>query len=33
MTSLRSEMHREFEQFYRTLGPHDAKIEAVERRA
>jgi hypothetical protein len=31
ITSLRSEMYREFEQFYRTLGQHDAKIEALEK--
>jgi hypothetical protein len=31
ITSLRSEMHREFEQFYRTLGQHDAKIEILEK--
>jgi hypothetical protein len=24
-------MHREFEQFYRTLGQHDAKIEILEK--
>ncbi len=31
ITNLRSEMHREFEQFYRTLGQHDAKIEILEK--
>jgi len=31
MTSLGSEMHREFEQFYNTLGQHDAKIEMLEK--
>jgi hypothetical protein len=31
ITHLRSEMHREFEQFYRTLGQHDAKIEILEK--
>lgn len=31
ITNLRSEIHREFEQFYRTLGQHDAKIEILEK--
>ncbi len=31
ISSLRSEMHREFEQFYRTLGQHDARIENLEK--
>jgi hypothetical protein len=31
MTSLRSEMHREFEQFYRTLGQHDARLDNLQR--
>ena len=31
ITSLRSEMHREFEQFYRTLGQHDVRIDNLEK--
>lgn len=31
MVSLRDEMHREFREFYRTLGQHDARIDALEK--
>jgi chromosome segregation ATPase len=31
LTNLRSEMHHEFEQFYRTLGQHDARIDNLEK--
>ena len=30
--ALRTEMHREFREFYRTLGQHDAKIEVLEKK-
>lgn len=31
ITQLRADMHREFLEFYRTLGQHDAKIENLEK--
>ena len=31
LTALRSEIHREFEQFYRTLGQHDVRIDNLEK--
>jgi hypothetical protein len=31
LTAMRSEFHREFEQFYRTLGQHDARIDTLEK--
>jgi hypothetical protein len=31
LTSMRNEIHKEFEQFYRTLGQHDARIENLEK--
>jgi len=31
LAALRSEFHREFEQFYRTLGQHDARIDNIEK--
>ena len=31
VTALRREFHREFEQFYRTLGQHDARIDNLEK--
>ena len=30
-TTLRTEMHREFEEFYRTLGQHDARLDNLEK--
>ena len=32
IASMRGEFHHEFEQFYRTLGQHDARIENLEKR-
>ena len=31
LTAMRSEFHHEFEQFYRTLGQHDARIDNLEK--
>ena len=30
-TILRTELHREFEEFYRTLGQHDARLDNLEK--
>ncbi|MFZ0311449.1 MAG: hypothetical protein WAL85_01960 [Candidatus Korobacteraceae bacterium] len=32
ISQLRTEMHTNFVEFYRTLGQHDAKIENLEKR-
>jgi hypothetical protein len=32
VSDLRAEMFREFREFYRTLGQHDAKIDALEKK-
>ena len=31
ITAMRGEFHREFEQFYRTLGQHGARLDNLEK--